>query len=192
VGVIRPFLQVSGSLASAILAHMQMLAISGSLRARSSNTNLLRAFVLVAPPGIEILPCPPLDALPFYNFDIEEAGLPPSVQAWRQSIAASDALLISSPEYAHGVSGVLKNALDWLVGGTEISGKPMAVINAKPAATMAHAALLETLRVMGGQIVDHSAIPLPPGMHEPEEIAADPDLAILLVQVLASLRQAAG
>lgn len=170
---------------------MKILAISGSLRARSSNAAALRALRLVAPEGTDVELEASLDALPFFNPDVEEAGPPPAVIAWRERIRESAGLVISSPEYAHGVSGVLKNALDWLVGGVEISGKPVAVVNTRPQATIAHAALLETLRVMGGQIVAEPALPLAGRPLSDREIAADPQLAGILRSVLHALEEVA-
>jgi NAD(P)H-dependent FMN reductase len=70
-------------------------------------------------------------------------------------------LLICSPEYAHGVPGVLKNALDWLVGSGEIVGKPIALVNASPRAVHAQASLVETLRVMSADLVDEASITIP-------------------------------
>ncbi len=171
---------------------MRVLAVSGSLRARSSNTFALRALALVAPPGVLVELHPPLDALPFFNADVEEAGPPPPVLAWRAAVGAADALVVSSPEYAHGVSGVLKNALDWLVGGVEVAGRPIAVLNARPEARVAHPALVETLRVMGGRVVDETSLPLTGRRLDEHGIASDPALAAQLGAVLRALARAAG
>jgi len=94
-----------------------ILAISGSLRAHSSNTEVLRACVLVAPGDISIRIYDGLGTLPHFNtdFDLEGAMLSEPVENLRTETRRADALLISSPEYAHGVPGALKNALDWLV-----------------------------------------------------------------------------
>lgn len=167
---------------------MQVLTVSGSLREASANTLLLRALAALAPPDIAVRSSVPLDSLPFFNSDVEEAGLPPSVRAWRTDVGLVDAVVISSPEYAHGVSGVLKNALDWLVGGVEINGKPVAVLNARPRATIAHGALVETLRVMGARVVDQTAVPLTGRALDDCGIASDPELAALLRGVLSTLR----
>jgi len=170
---------------------VRVLAVSGSLREASSNTSLLRALVTLAPADIAVRFPPPLDSLPFFNSDVEETGIPPSVQAWRTDVGLADAVVISSPEYAHGVSGVLKNALDWLVGGVELNGKPVCVLNARPQASIAHGALVETLRVMGARVVDQTAVPLTGRKLDHSGIAADPELAALLKTVLSTLRQSA-
>jgi chromate reductase, NAD(P)H dehydrogenase (quinone) len=137
---------------------MNLLALSGSLRAGSANVRLLEAVKLLAPSGVFVAIRGPLDDLPHFNPDVEEAGLPPVPEALRAAVGACDALLISSPEYAHGVPGVLKNALDWLVGGIEMTEKPVALLNATPPGEYAQASLMETLRIMGGRFVEAACI----------------------------------
>jgi len=139
---------------------VRILAISGSLRQASSNTALLRAAAALAPAGVEIAVYGGLGDLPHFNADLEET-LPPPVRDLRAQLQAAEGVLISSPEYAHGVPGVLKNALDWLVGGEEFIGKPVALLNASPRATYAYAALSETLTVMSGRIVTEASITVP-------------------------------
>lgn len=98
---------------------MTLLAISGSLRASSGNTALLKAVQQAAGPGTHTEFFALLEAIPAFNPDREMETPPAAVAALRQSVAASDAVLFSTPEYAHGVPGALKNALDWLVGSGE-------------------------------------------------------------------------
>src|SRR2546430_802254 len=107
-----------------------MLGISGSLRAVSSNTSVLQAIAAVAPAGVAITVYDRLADLPPFNPDLDREGdAPPAIVLdLRARIGAADALVISSPEYAHGVPGVLKNALDWLVSSLEFPGKPVALI----------------------------------------------------------------
>jgi NAD(P)H-dependent FMN reductase len=133
----------------------RILAISGSLRDGSSNTILLRAASSVAPPGVEIKLSDALGGLPFFNPDLDGDNVPAAVAEFRAEVGESGGVLISSPEYAHGVPGVLKNALDWLVGSVqcEIVNKPVVLLNASPRATHAQAQLAETLRVMGARVV---------------------------------------
>ena len=173
---------------------MKILAVSGSLRAGSSNVTLLRTLPLVAPPGLEFTFRAPLDALPFFNPDVEQAGPPSPVERWRAEIRDHDALVICSPEYAHGVPGVLKNALDWLVGGVEIVGKPIAVIQTSLPSTTAHTSLLEILSVMGGRIVPEASVAIPlRGLKLDERgIASDAALSATLRAALIALVRAAG
>src|SRR5438067_13314305 len=132
---------------------MRILAISGSLRRDSSNATLLRAAAMIAPSGIDIVAYDGLGGLPHFNPDLDEGAPPDIVARFRAEVARADALMISSPEYAHGVPGTLKNALDWLVGGVEINGKPVALVNASARATYAQASLQETLSVMGARVI---------------------------------------
>lgn len=158
---------------------MRLLGISGSLRAASTNTAALRAASLLAPAGCVILLSDAPGLLPPFNADRDGDQLPLSVAAFRAEIAAADGLLIASPEYAHGVSGVLKNALDWLVAGSEFPEKPVALINCSPRATLAQAQLRETLLTMAGRVIDDAAVTLPLLGRDLDAaaIAADPALA---------------
>jgi len=139
---------------------MKVLALCGSLRVQSINAALLRTAARVAPAGIAIQASPPLGALPLFNPDLEQ-DVPARVAGFRADVAAADALLIASPEYAHGVSGTIKNALDWLVSFEPFVGKPVAVLNASPRAHHADAALRETLKTMSAVIVEAASISLP-------------------------------
>ncbi len=91
----------------------QVVGIAGSLRKASYNRALLRAAVELAPPGM-ILTVHSLDAIPLYHGDVEAAGIPEAVTALKNAIRAADGLLLLTPEYNHGMPGVLKNAIDWL------------------------------------------------------------------------------
>ena len=84
-----------------------------------------------------------------------------SVAILRSQIIAADALIIASPEYAHGITGVLKNALDWLVSSEAFINKPVALFNASPLSVHAHASLREVVTVMSAHVVDESSIVLP-------------------------------
>lgn len=171
---------------------MKVLAISGSLRAASSNGALLRALAFLAPPGMEFTFRAPLDLLPYFNPDVEEAGLPPEVARWRGEVRDHAALVVSSPEYAHGVPGVLKNALDWLVGGVEITDKPIAVLQSSLPSTLAHASLVETLRIMGGRVIAEASAPVTLRGRKLDErgIAADPRLSATLRAAMEALAAA--
>ena len=110
---------------------ISVVALSGSLRKKSVNTWLLNAAIELAPAGmsIEIVDLAPF---PLYDDDVRLVAYPPVVQALRDKIAAADALLLASPEYNYSVSGVLKNAIDWVSRppGALFAGKPTAIIGA--------------------------------------------------------------
>ncbi len=115
---------------------------------------------MLAPEGVEVTVYAGLGDLPHFNPDLEDADLP-SVKDLGAHIRAADGLLISSPEYAHGVPGVLKNALDWLVGGDAFYQKPIMLLNASPVSTYAQASLTEIITVMTGHIVSEASVTLP-------------------------------
>jgi NAD(P)H-dependent FMN reductase len=141
---------------------MQLLAICGSLRRASSNAAALEAAAHLAPEGVRIVRCQGLAKLPYFNPDEDrEEHTLPSVLEWRRQIGASHGLLFCSPEYARGIAGVLKNALDWLVPCAEFPDKPVAVINASQRATHADAALRLTLTTMSARLIDSACITLP-------------------------------
>ncbi|MGB5974469.1 MAG: NADPH-dependent FMN reductase [Nodosilinea sp.] len=136
-----------------------ILAVSGSLRQVSSNTTLLQAAIALSPPRVAIKLYSGLGRLPHFNPDLELEPL--AVTDLRQQLNWADGLIISSPEYAHGVPGVLKNALDWLVSGEEFVGKPVAVFNASPRAVHAQASLTEIVITMAGRIVPEASVTIP-------------------------------
>jgi chromate reductase len=113
----------------------RILALPGSLRADSCNRRLLDAAVALAPDDVEVAVFEHLIDVPLFNQDTEDPA-PAGVTALRTALAASDALLIATPEYNGSVPGVLKNALDWLSRGDTIrdgvTGRPTAVIGATP------------------------------------------------------------
>ncbi len=140
---------------------MNIIAISGSLRATSLNTAVLHAASHLAPAGVRIEIFEGIGSLPFFNSDLDGDRLPREVAEFRTVIGAADGLLISSPEYARGVAGVMKNALDWLVGSFEFPNKPVALINTSPRATHALAALTITLETMSARLINDASITLP-------------------------------
>ncbi len=137
---------------------MKILALSGSLRTASINSALLRAASRLAPAEITVTVYGGLGELPLFNPDLE---IPTAVKHLHSQVAASDALLIASPEYAHGVTGTIKNALDWLVSYEPFAYKPVAVINASPRAYHADSALRETLRTMAAVIIESASLTIP-------------------------------
>jgi NAD(P)H-dependent FMN reductase len=169
-----------------------VLAICGSLRRQSSNLAALQAASLLAPERMRITIFDGLPALPYFNPDLDGDDPPAPVRSFRSAVGQAGALLICSPEYARGVAGVTKNALDWLVGSFEFPGKPVAVINASQRATHADAALRLTLETMSARLVEEASVTLPLlGRNlDAAGIARDPDIGLLLKRALIALADA--
>lgn len=129
---------------------MQILGIAGSLRNGSYNKLLLRAAQELAPDGMSIEPFD-LAPVPFFNTDVEADGDPAPVTQLKVAIRSADALLIATPEYQHGIPGVLKNALEWAArppGSSVLDGKVVAMMGASPSpvgTARAHLDLRRTL-----------------------------------------------
>ncbi len=172
---------------------MRVLAISGSLRAASTNTAILEAAALAAPPGMVVEVYRRLGSLPHFNPDLD-GNPPPAAQALRAAVGSSDGLRFSTPEYAHGLPGSFKNALDWLVGSTEFPGKPVAVINLSPRSTFAAASLAEILRTMSARLIGPASVTLAlPGRGtDAAALAADSRVGPALRAALTALATAAG
>lgn len=139
----------------------RILAISGSLRAASINTALVKAVTALAPENVEVIVYGGLGELPHFNPDLDKEPAPPAVAQFRTQLRGSAGVIISSPEYAHGIPGVLKNALDWVVASGELYEKPVALFSASPRATYAQASLTETLNVMTATVLEEASITLP-------------------------------
>ncbi|MEO0870656.1 MAG: NADPH-dependent FMN reductase, partial [Pseudomonadota bacterium] len=113
----------------------KLVTLCGSLRKNSVNRQLLEALPGLAPQGWTFSGLSSLGEIPVYNQDIEDAeGFPKPVQDMCSSIRAADGLVIASPEYNYGVSGVLKNALDWIsrVSDQPFDGLPVSIMSASP------------------------------------------------------------
>jgi chromate reductase, NAD(P)H dehydrogenase (quinone) len=146
---------------------MKILAVCGSLKAQSANLALLRAAAQLAPPGVEVQLFGGLGELPHFNPDAEAQGVAPSVAQWRQALAASDAVLIATPEYGHSLPGVLKNAIDWVIGSGELEGKLVALTASTPGPERGRGglgALRDTLRALSARIVGGEPIVRGPEM----------------------------
>lgn len=174
---------------------IKILAISGSLRRTSINTKLLEAIALSVPQGStanrSVKVSQVLGALPLFNPDIEE-NAPTSVHTFKAQLAWADGVIIASPEYAHGITGVMKNALDWIVGSGDMVEKPIAVLNAAPRSSIAYEALKEVLRTIDAHIVPEASLDVPVlGTDmEPEEMLADENLGPCIQQILLGLTKA--
>lgn len=172
-----------------LMSAIQILAISGSLRAASINSTLLRASARLAPHDVHVKLFSGIGELPLFNPDLEPRR-PARVAVYQAEVASADALLIASPEYAHGVTGTIKNALDWLVSFEPFVNKPVAMFNASPRAHHADDALRETLKTMSARIVEPASISIPLlGAHLTEEgMATHPEIAQSIRGALEALR----
>ncbi|WP_374642770.1 NADPH-dependent FMN reductase [Hydrogenophaga sp.] len=139
---------------------MKVLGLCGSLRKHSRSLALLEATSILASGQIEFRIFNGLGNLPLFNPDIEHVA-PSSVHALWEAVNWADTLIIASPEYAHGVTGTIKNALDWLVGYVPFVGKPVAVFNPSHRAEHADESLKETLRTMNACLISEACVRIP-------------------------------
>jgi chromate reductase, NAD(P)H dehydrogenase (quinone) len=173
----------------------RVLCLGGSLRRVSSNTSALLAARQLAPAGLVLTVYNGLGTLPLFNPDDEGDNVPDAVQALRDAVGDSDALLIACPEYAHGVPGAFKNLLDWLVGSLEFPGKPVLLLNTSARGSHhAQDALCEILRTMSAQLLSPEplGVALPGAGCSVEQILASPDRCLELRTVLGCLNGALG
>ena len=132
-----------------------------------------------------------ISLLPIFNPDREEEQIP-AVAQLKAMLGRADGLIIASPEYAHGISGPLKNALDWLVNGSEFPNKPIMLIHTSPRASHAQRALREVLTTMSGNIIEPATVVIPllgSGL-DTDGIAADNALISALLTGLSELSNA--
>ena len=135
---------------------MKVLAICGSLQAKSGNLTLLKTAAALVPPGVELVLFDGLRELPHFNPDVEASGVPESVTQWRQALAACDAVLIASPEYGFSLPGVLKNGIDWVIGSGELEQKVVAItaaVTGPPRGRRGLEALRNTLSAVRATVV---------------------------------------
>ena len=173
----------------------RVLLISGSTRAGSANSALVRTAALVAPPGLEAVVYEGLAALPHFNPDLDVSPLPPSVAALRSAIDEADAVLFCTPEYAGTLPGSLKNLLDWCVGGTSLTDKPVGWINvaADPRrGTGASATLALVLGYVQARIVDEACVHIPVDRTDvtPDGLIDSPTTRAAISQALGYLERA--
>lgn len=133
---------------------MVIFSVSGSLRKQSSNSALLKTMISLAPAGTEFISYQGLAELPHYNADLDTEKVPEAVRELRGAVKRSQAILIATPDYSHGIPGSLKNALDWLSTTNGLEGKPVAVVMGQANDdTFAMDALVEVLKAMKATIL---------------------------------------
>ena len=168
---------------------MKLLALCGSQRTRSLSGGLLRACRTLAPADIDVILFEEHKQFPLFNPEL--TALPAGVRALYQAIDAADAVLIASPEYAHGVTGTIKNTLDWLVGHPGFAGKPVAVLNPSWQSHHADESIREILAMMSAELILDACVRIPvigSGVG-PDAIAASERFAPAIEGVLRAVAQ---
>ena len=145
-------------MASSSPGKKKILAVSGSTRQNSTNLNLIKAISDLFKEKIAIKIFQGLSDIPHFNPDLDTADPPKKVLEFRKQLKEADGILICTPEYAMGVPGTLKNAIDWTVSSMEFSHKPVALITASSSGQKAHHSLLETLKVIESEIPESSQL----------------------------------
>ncbi|SEB49804.1 NAD(P)H-dependent FMN reductase [Paenibacillus sp. GP183] len=171
-----------------------VLGISGSLRKQSSNTWLLSSIGGMMPTGMEFRIYQGLASLPHFSPDLDgdESQSHDSVREWREELRSADAIVICTPEYARGVPGSLKNALDWVVSSGEFMNMPTAVISASPhpdGGATALQSLILTLKMMNAAIPDEAslAVPFVSKMFGPNGSVTDTNILSSLLNLVRAL-----
>jgi chromate reductase, NAD(P)H dehydrogenase (quinone) len=172
----------------------RVLLLSGSTRAASTNTAVLRTAAALTDPGVTGSLYGNLSALPAFNPDDDHDPLPPPVTDLRAQIIGADAVLICTPEYAGGLPGSFKNLLDWTVGGTEMYLKPTAWINVSSIAAPtggadAHAELGKVLGYISADVVTAACVraPMTRADVSPDGLVVDPAVRWHITQTLRAL-----
>ncbi len=166
---------------------MQLLAISGSLRAASSNSVLLRAAARLAPEGVAFELDERMGALPHFN---PELVIPDVVVELKRAVREADGIVFCTPEYVHGLPGALKNLLDWLVSDGELWDKPVAVLSAKRT-EFAEPQLREVLRTLMARVCEEASVtvPFPTNKLSVEDVLARAELCEPLRAAMAAFAE---
>ncbi len=134
----------------------KVLAICGSTRKDSGNLQLIHAVARIAEESFDVEIFDSLADIPHFNPDIQQE--PETVTSFKQKIRHADGVLICTPEYAMGVPGTLKNAIDWTVSSSDFSHKPVALITASSSGHKAHRSLQETLQVIEAEMTEETKL----------------------------------
>ena len=151
---------------------IEIIAISGSLRAASTNSALVAALAANAPADCRVEIYDGLGRLPIFNPDDEGERTPPEAARLIDAVTHADGIIVSCPEYAHGVPGGMKNALDWLVSRDAAVGKPAMLVHASPRSLYARAALAEIMRTMSFALYEETALEIALLGKKPAEMGA--------------------
>jgi len=143
---------------------MEILAISGSIRSKSYNTALLYAASDLSPAHVNVTLLESVEAIPIFDPQIDDNDLPQSVNTLIDKIKNADGVMISSPEYAHGPSGVIKNLLDWLVATDALVLKPVVVATVSTSGLggiRAFSAIVQILSAMNANVLVDGSLCVP-------------------------------
>ncbi|HRH60131.1 MAG TPA: NADPH-dependent FMN reductase [Chitinophagaceae bacterium] len=135
-----------------------IIAICGSTRTNSTNLNFIKAVAALSSEFFSVKIFNGIADIPHFNPDLDNDDPPSSVTTFRELLQNADGILICTPEYAMGVPGTLKNAIDWTVSSCEFSHKPVALITASSVGQKGHAALLETLKIIEAKMSDETQL----------------------------------
>lgn len=136
----------------------RIIALCGSTRKTSTNLSLLHAIRSLTETKFTFSIFQGLANLPHFNPDLDNDTPPSEVIEFRKLLRGADGILICTPEYAMGVPGILKNAIDWTVSSCEFSKKPVALITASSLGEKGHASLLETLKIIESNITEETQL----------------------------------
>jgi len=171
----------------------KILAISGSLRDNSSNTTILKVISKILGDKAIVDIYDGLGTLPFFSPEIDTENPLPAVKLFREKLKTSDGIIICTPEYAFGVPGVLKNALDWTVSSAEFTKKPTALITASSVGEKGHQALQYTLQAIDADVQQNTLLLIPfirtkinsaGEITDPSTLKAVTDVATALLKML--------
>jgi chromate reductase len=160
-GKSRPIKISSSKTNTAMNTKMKILAISGSTRKASSNLNLIHSITALSSDIFEVTIFDGLMSLPHFNPDDDNEHVSANVKDFRKRLKEADGVIICTPEYAIGVPGTLKNAIDWTVSSMEFSKKPVALVTASLSGARAHQSLLGTLLIIESRMTAHTALLIP-------------------------------
>lgn len=139
----------------------KILAICGSTRQVSANLQIIKALETMAGNAWELTPYTSLTQLPYFNQDVTDDEVAPSVKHFRQAIEAADAVLICTPEYVFSLPGILKNALEWTVSTTVFSDKSTVLVTASSSGEKAHESLVLVMKTLGVKTTDEACLWIP-------------------------------
>jgi len=139
----------------------KVLAISGSTRQNSINHSLIKAITDLSAASLETTIYDGIANLPQFNPDNDGDSVAKVVSDFRQLLNNADGIIICTPEYAHGVPGTLKNAIDWTISSSSFPHKPTMLITASTGGNYGHKALMETLKAIEAKNIDNLQMVIP-------------------------------